>query len=132
MTIHLDHGGSGADRATSRFAYSVPRNFLYPTLLLLLAEAPQHGYGLAKQIEAMRAGSVDRPSVYRALATLSRDGLLNCDETECAGRQPRRTYRLTDAGARSLHQWMSVIDSERDGLQRMLQRYSTGPGDGLA
>jgi len=72
----------GADSAwpvaqQSRFELAPPRRFLLPALLLLLCEEPGYGYNLAKGLEDLRFGRVDRPSVYRALAQLERDGLVD-------------------------------------------------------
>ena len=61
----------------SRFEVAAPRHFLLPAILLLLAEEPRHGYSLAKGVHALQVGRVDRPSVYRALAQLEGDGLID-------------------------------------------------------
>ena len=70
----------------SRFELAPPRRFLLPAVLLLLSEEPGYGYHLAKGLQGLRFGRVDRPSVYRALAQLERDGLVE----SWAGAQPAR------------------------------------------
>lgn len=114
----------------SRFEVAAPRHFLLPAILLLLAEEPRHGYGLAKDAQKLQVGRVDRPSVYRALAQLERDGLVvSSPETPRPG---RHVYQLTDDGEQVLRQWMSVIKQERDGLDRVLRRYAaTGTVDAV-
>ena len=116
----------------SRFEVAAPRHFLLPAILLLLAEEPRHGYGLAKGVHALQVGRVDRPSVYRALAQLEADGLIGSSpETSLAG-QGRRVYNLTEQGEHVLRRWMGVIKQERDGLDRVLRRYvATGTVDAV-
>jgi DNA-binding PadR family transcriptional regulator len=76
-------------------------------LLLVLAERDLYGYALLRAMERESGGSarLDIGSLYRALARLQSDGLV--DETAApaggdAGRpspgRPRRYYRLTAAG----------------------------------
>jgi poly-beta-hydroxybutyrate-responsive repressor len=116
----------------SRFEVAAPRHFLLPAILLLLAEEPRHGYGLAKGLHEMQVGRVDRPGVYRALAQLEADGLIGSSpETSLAG-PGRRVYSLTEQGEHVLRRWMGVIKQERDGLDRVLRRYvATGTVDAV-
>ena len=67
---------SGAAPALHRFDLAPPRRFLFPAVLLLLAEEPGYGYHLAKELKELRFGPADRPSVYRTLAQLEKDGLV--------------------------------------------------------
>jgi DNA-binding PadR family transcriptional regulator len=115
----------------SRFEVAAPRHFLLPALLLLLSEEPRHGYSLAKGLQELQAGRVDRGGVYRALAQLERDGLVG-SSSGAPARQGRRVYCLTDAGKHELRRWMGVIKEERDGLDRVLRRYvATGTIDAV-
>jgi DNA-binding PadR family transcriptional regulator len=122
----------------SRFEVAAPRHFLLPAILLLLAEEPRHGYSLAKGVNGLQVGRVDRPSVYRALAQLEGDGLIDTspltddDPGEPRAGQSRRVYRLTEQGEQVLRRWMGVIKQERDGLDRVLRRYvATGTVDAV-
>jgi hypothetical protein len=49
------------DGGQSRFDTAAPRHFLYPSLLLLLAEKPRHGYRLVDPVLGLGFGPVDRP-----------------------------------------------------------------------
>jgi DNA-binding PadR family transcriptional regulator len=114
----------------SRFELAPPRRFLLPALLLLLAEEPGYGYNLAKGLQDLRFGRVDRPSVYRALAQLEHDGLVDSWAGTPTAGQPRRVYCLTEDGERALRGWMGVIKQERDCLDLVLRRYvATGTVD---
>ena len=116
----------------SRFELTAPRHFLLPAILLLLVEEPQHGYGLAKGLQELKFGRVDRPSVYRALAQLEGDGLIDSSQQESQPGQGRHVYCLTQLGEQVLRGWMGVIKQERDGLDRVLRRYvATGTVDAL-
>ena len=114
----------------SRFALAPPRRFLLPAVLLLLTEEPAYGYQLAKGLEELRFGRVDRPSVYRALAQLERDGLVEAWSDAPKAGQARRVYGLTEDGQRALRAWMGVVKQERDCLDQVLRRYvATGTID---
>ena len=114
----------------SRFELAPPRRFLLPALLLLLTEEPGYGYNLAKGLEELRFGRVDRPSVYRALAQLESDGLVESWAGAAKAGQARRVYGLTDRGERALRAWMGVVKQERDCLDEVLRRYvATGTID---
>ena len=114
----------------SRFELAPPRRFLLPAILLLLAEEPGYGYNLAKGLEELRFGRVDRPSVYRALAQLERDGLVEAWSDPPKAGQARRVYGLTEDGRRALRAWMGVVKQERDCLDLVLRRYvATGTID---
>lgn len=80
-----------------------------PTFLILsaLARCPLHGYGLAKEVEALSSGRVRLSvgSLYGSLDRLADDGLVQIDREEVVDGRLRRYYRLTDNGA-------SVLDGE--------------------
>jgi DNA-binding PadR family transcriptional regulator len=64
---------------------------------------PVHGYEVRRELLSWRAqewASVQPGSIYNALKTLTRDGLLEIASTDQVGGRPERTtYRLTQAGA---------------------------------
>jgi DNA-binding PadR family transcriptional regulator len=131
----MEHPAAGSPWAPahhSRFELAPPRRFLLPALLLLLSEEPGYGYHLAKGLQQLRFGRIDRPSVYRALAQLERDGLVESWEGTAKAGQARRLYRVTQDGERALRAWMGVIKEERDGLDLVLRRYvATGTIDAV-
>lgn len=116
----------------SRFGLAPPRRFVLPAILLLLSEKPGYGYSLEKDLQEFRAGHIDRPTIYRALAQLEADGLVESwAEAPKAGHE-RRVYGVTPLGERVLRVWMSVIKDERDSLGRVLRRYqATGTIDAV-
>lgn len=124
--------GARHDDLLSRFELAPPRHFLLPAVLLLLSEEPSYGYNLVKSLTALRFGPVDRPSVYRTLAQLERDELVESWPGPSTAGQERRVYRLTPKGDRALRTWMGVVKEERDVLDRVLRRYAaTGTPDAV-
>ena len=81
-------GGWGSEQRT-------PRGDIKYLLLTLLAEQPQHGYQLIKELEA-RQGGFYRPSpgsVYPTLQLLEEGGYLTSEQIE-----GKRVYTITDSG----------------------------------
>jgi PadR family transcriptional regulator len=116
----------------SRFDLAPPRHFLLPAILLLLSEDPGYGYDLTRRLDELHFGPTDRPSVYRALAGLERDGLVESSAGPARAGQERRVYQITESGERALRAWMGVIKEERDRLDGVLRRYmATGTLDAI-
>lgn len=116
----------------SRFEVAPPRRFTLPAILLLLLEQPGYGYILASRLKELSFGHLDRPSIYRALAQLEADGLIEGEEEDRGARQGRRVYRVTPLGERILRVWMGVIKEEHDQLGNVLRRYqATGRADAV-
>jgi len=116
----------------SRFELAPPRRFVLPAILLLLSERPGYGYGLVPRLQEFHFGHVDRPAVYRALAQLERDLLVEASAQNPTAGQARRVYRITARGERVLRAWMGVIKEEQDCLGAVLRRYqATGTTDAV-
>jgi DNA-binding PadR family transcriptional regulator/polyisoprenoid-binding protein YceI len=121
-----------ADEGASRFELAPPRRFVLPAILLLLSEQPGYGYGLVPRLEEFQFGHIDRPAVYRALAQLETDGLVEARSQSPTAGQSRRVYSLTPMGERVLRIWMGVIKEEHDYLGQALRRYqATGTTDAV-
>jgi PadR family transcriptional regulator PadR len=117
---------------TSRFELAPPRRFALPAILLLLSERPGYGYGLVPRLREFHFGHVDRPAVYRALAQLESDGLVEAGPEYPTAGTARRVYRITALGERVLREWMGVIKDEHDYLGEALRRYrATGTIDAI-
>lgn len=106
-----------------RFELAAPRHFIYPALLLLLAEEPRHGYRLVDGLLRLGFGPVSRPNVYRALSDLDADGLLESWSAEPTAGSTRHVYALSSRGRERLDEWMGIIDGERDALEHILKRF---------
>jgi DNA-binding PadR family transcriptional regulator len=79
------------------------RGRLDAMILSAVEPGPLHGYAVIAALEAASGGRLQLATgtVYPALRRLERTGLLQGEWDVVAGRR-RRTYRLTDAGSRSL------------------------------
>ncbi|MFK0244066.1 helix-turn-helix transcriptional regulator [Amycolatopsis azurea] len=77
-------------------------------ILGLLLIAPQSFYGLVKGFEAGVAlfYSASSGSIKRALDNLHTRGLVEVASAETGGRG-KKTYRVTEAGRREFHTWMT-------------------------
>jgi DNA-binding PadR family transcriptional regulator len=78
-------------------------------LMAALAGGPLHGYAVKEALRSGSGGTFDLPTgtVYPALHRLERAGLIRSDWSTVGGRR-RRTYELTDAGARALSEERST------------------------
>ncbi len=119
-----------------QFTTAAPRHFIYPALLLLLAEEPRHGYRLVDAALRLGFGPFDRPSIYRALSELEADGLLRSWSASPAAGSTRHVYAVTERGHGALAAWMEVVEIERDLLTSVLKRFDATlermPADGDA
>ena len=73
-------------------------------ILALLAEAPLHGYEIAKRIERQTAGVLrfDVASLYPVLYSMEGRGWVKGEWEQAANGRRRRYYRLTPEGRRRL------------------------------
>jgi DNA-binding PadR family transcriptional regulator len=131
MKLPMDDSSPTASAAgASRFELAPPRRFILPAILLLLSEQPGYGYELVPRMREFHFGHVDRPAVYRALAQLEQDGLVEASSQNPTAGQARRVYAVTSLGDRVLAVWMGVIKQEHDYLGQALRRYqATGTVD---
>ncbi len=123
MAMEHQVDGPPATEGVARFELAPPRRFMLPAILLLLSEQPGYGYGLVPRLVEFRFGHVDRPAVYRALAQLERDGLVQVSAAEHQPGQGRRVYSVTPLGERVLRVWMGVIREEHAHLGEVIRRY---------
>lgn len=82
-------------------------------VLAVLAEAPLHGYGIVKAVEARSEAGVllDPANLYRVLRRMARlEWIRQADGT---GDGRRRTYEITPAGR-------DVLSAELGRLERLL------------
>jgi DNA-binding PadR family transcriptional regulator len=73
-------------------------------VLTVLADEPQHGYGLLRGIAGLTDGKVTPQvaTLYRTVDRLAADGHIVEHATEVVDGRFRRSYRLTEAGLTEL------------------------------
>lgn len=101
----------------------LPRNYLRPCLLLLVAEGTSHGYELLDGVRALGLGKVDPGGLYRCLRAMDEDGLVR-SAWEPSSRGPaRRTYTLTREGRDWLHAMAGSLADVHRVLSLFRRRY---------
>lgn len=101
----------------------LPRNFLRPCLLLLIAERPSHGYDLLERLTEIGYQRAEPGGLYRTLRLLEQEGLITSGWGSSEVGPRRRTYWLSDDGMDWLHAWAGSMRYTRDVLDRYLSRY---------
>jgi len=97
----------------------MPRNYLRPCLLLLLAEGTSHGYELLDQMAELGMDRSDPGRVYRCLRAMDEEGLVHSTWEPSAVGPARRTYTVTDEG----HEWLHVLAGSVADVSRALETY---------
>lgn len=100
-------------------------------VLGLLSRSSQHGFALAKSLSADgdfgHVWTVRRPLVYRALDSLSADGLIAFGDAEPGdGGPPRRSTTITAKGRTALRKWLKEpVQHVRDARSLLLLKLVT-------
>lgn len=101
------------------FPLGMPRNYLRPCLLLLLAEGTSHGYELLDQMAELGMDRSDPGRVYRCLRAMDEEGLVHSTWEPSAVGPARRTYTVTDEG----REWLHVLAGSVADVSRALTTY---------
>ncbi len=101
----------------------LPRNFLRPCLLLLIGEAPSHGYDLLVRLADLGFRRNDPGGLYRSLRAMEQEGLIESGWESSDLGPPRRTYRLSDEGTDWLHAWAGTLREARRTIDGFIDRY---------
>src|SRR5882757_870833 len=102
----------------------LPKNFLRPCLLLLLHEAPAHGYELRERLRPLGFNRDDPGRLYRALRALEGANLVRSAWQSSSGGPDRRTYELTRAGEERLREAADELQAMYAILDTFLGRCS--------
>lgn len=101
------------------------RGFLRPSILLLLAERPCHGYELMSRLEefGLGPGAMDPSVLYRLLRMMEREGLAVSSLDDSGSGPARKVYSLTPEGREVLDMWGANIEGLTSFLDRFKERY---------
>jgi PadR family transcriptional regulator PadR len=110
---------------------TLPRHYLKPCLLLLLAEGPSHGYELLEHVRQLGIQGAEPGGLYRYLRAMEREELVSSWWEPSQSGPARRTYVLTGSGRQALKASVESLRDVRQLLVNLLIRYD-GLGDGLA
>ncbi len=97
----------------------LPRNYLRPCLLLLLAEGASHGYELLDEVAALGLDRVDPGGLYRCLRAMDGEGLVRSEWEPSTSGPARRTYSLTKDG----RDWLDAVAGSLAEVSRALGMY---------
>ena len=101
-----------------------------PLLLLLLRQRPAHGYELIERLgEALPGERVDMGNLYRVLRALEDDGVVASEWRDDVPGPAKRTYELTDEGAKLLEAWARALGDARATIDDFLTRYTDEGGE---
>jgi PadR family transcriptional regulator PadR len=106
---------------------ALPRHYLKPCLLLLLAEGPSHGYELLEHVRRMGIGGAEPGGLYRYLRSMEKEELVSSWWEPSQAGPARRTYVLTDKGSRALESSVTSLRDVREILVSLLDRYDGLP-----
>ena len=109
---------------TAAVAPVLPRSFLRPCILLLLREAPAHGYDLLERLTTFGFTRSDPGGLYRALRALETEGLVRSAWEPSEAGPDRRIYTLTRTGMEALHEQAKALTATADVLRTFVSRYS--------
>lgn len=104
---------------TEEVPAGLPRNYLRPCLLLLLAEGASHGYELLDEVAALGLDRVDPGGLYRCLRAMDEEGLVRSEWEPSTSGPARRTYSLTKDG----RDWLDAVAGSLAEVSRALGMY---------
>ena len=109
---------SEQDRLSQKFQRELNAGLVGLVLLAVLSQADEdlYGYQIAKRFQHLADGSspVKQGALYPVLRQLSANGLLASRIVPSYSGPPRRYYRITDAGRRTLAEWRDIWHATRD------------------
>jgi PadR family transcriptional regulator, regulatory protein PadR len=96
---------------------------IQPAILVVLAEGPLHGYGLAERIAQIPGFAGQKPDVsgvYRFLRVMERKGLVVASWDVSASGPARKSYQMTPEGRTCLCRWIKTLEDYRRGIGALL------------
>lgn len=91
-------------------------------VLALLDERERYAVELVSDLAGSEALAASQGTIYPLLSRLREDGLVATTWRESRSGPPRRYYRLTDDGRRSLEAFRLEWDHFRDAVDRLLHK----------
>ncbi|AJC73899.1 PadR family transcriptional regulator [Pseudothermotoga hypogea DSM 11164 = NBRC 106472] len=108
-------------------------HFLEALVLLLIAEEPAHGYEIAKKLSELGVGFEGvgpMGNLYRLLARLEAEGLVQSEWDVLGGGPARRMYRITEDGKQRLSFLADRLRFQKNLLEEFFKRYEQLFGQG--
>lgn len=109
---------SEQERLSLKFQRELNAGLVGLVLLAVLDQADEdlYGYQIAKRLQDLANGSspVKQGALYPVLRQLSANGLLASRIVPSYSGPPRRYYRITDSGRKTLAEWRDIWHATRD------------------
>ncbi|HSV64616.1 MAG TPA: PadR family transcriptional regulator [Mycobacteriales bacterium] len=102
------------------------RGALEYCVLALLRDGEQYGFELVRTLSSIDGMVTSEGTIYPLLSRLRRDGVVETTWQESESGPPRRYYRLTDLGRRSLNGFVEEWIRFRNAVDRLLSTDETG------
>ena len=113
-----ENGPEPQERLAQKFQRELNAGLVGLVLLAVLDQAGEdlYGYQIAKRLQDFADGSppVKQGALYPVLRQLSANGLLASRIVPSYAGPPRRYYRITEAGRRTLAEWRDIWRNTRD------------------
>jgi DNA-binding PadR family transcriptional regulator len=93
-------------------------------IMMVLADKPRHGYGIAREVEKLSDGEIrlTEATIYPALARLEFEGLVTSVWEQQPERPPRRVFQLTEKGRPEVKERLSAIDQFLTAFSNVIKR----------
>lgn len=109
---------SEQERLSQKFQRELNAGLVGLVLLAVLDQAEEdlYGYQIAKRLQHLAEGisPVKQGALYPVLRQLSANGLLASRIVPSYSGPPRRYYRITEAGRKTLAEWRDIWHATRD------------------
>lgn len=101
------------------------RGVLDACVLAVISDEPAYGYEMTKRLGERGLSVVGEGSIYPVLARLERQRLVETFSRPSDGGPPRKYYRLTAKGRRSLLAWREEWAAVRSAVDAVLETIET-------
>lgn len=119
------------ERLAQKFQRELNAGLVGLILLAVLNQAPEdlYGYQIAKRLQRLADGGspVKQGALYPVLRQLSANGLLASRIVPSYAGPPRRYYRITDSGRKTLAEWRSIWHVTRDFVDEFTESRGASP-----
>ncbi len=120
------------DEISRKFQKELNSGAIALVVLALISEnkQPMYGYEIAKRLPVMLDGELpmNEAAIYPVLRSLERQGLLTSFLKDSENGPPRKYYRMTSIGTRSLTKWRQVWSRTKNFVDQVLEcKSDVGP-----
>lgn len=99
--------------------------FLEVSLLVLLREQNNHGYGLIEDLNYFGFGDeMNVGSLYRTLRKMEKQNLVSSQWEEGEAGPKKRVYKITGLGVQELDYWIEVMKIRKKRINNLIIRFN--------